>query len=243
MNPHAIFGSRAAAILYTFAIGAWPLPTGSAQANEPGTLTLEAQPAKVAAGGVPISVKIGNSGGAPVRGVGLTVKGPPGLQTEIKPTALDRLEGGASAIAVVTTSGAVGQRPSALILEATGTSDAGDTVALATVDIATAEAAASLTLAGNTRLSDRSPADVLAIITNPGDAQVDGEVRAAAGGHDVRLAAAATAVSQAPVGTPLRISVPAHGTAIVFVQVTANAPLRRGVAPVVVTAALGALDE
>jgi hypothetical protein len=145
-----------------------------------------------------------------------------------------------SVLATVTTRGVPETQPAQLVVRADGRSDAGSTAALTSIDLVPAATAASLTLTGNTRLTDSSPADLVAVISNAGDASADVSVRATAGQHVVLLAPEGEDVAQAAPDEPLAMTVPARQSAVVLVQVQAEEPLRRGSTALVITATVRA---
>jgi hypothetical protein len=208
----------------------------AAVAATSGELSVETAPTKATSGNSVVTVRVANTGESPVRSITIHADGPPGVAAKVKPASFARLAGGSSVLATVSARGMPESRPALLVVRATGRSGAGRTAALASVELVAAEPAASLTLAGNTRLTDSSPADLVAVIANAADVPADVSVRGTAGQHDVRLALEGGDVARATPGAPLTMTVPARQSKVVLVQVRAHRPLRRGTTALVVTA-------
>lgn len=214
-----------------------PAPTAaSVTAAGPGELTIDTAPTEIGVANSVIAVRVANKGGGPVRAVAVEADAPPGVTATVVPPNLGRLAAGSSVLARITARGLPESRPAVLVVRVTGRSDAGPTAALTSVGLVAAEPAASLTLVGNSRLTDASPADLVAVVGNLADVPITVLVRATAGQHIVRLAAEVGDVGRAAPGVPLAMTVPARQSAVVLVQVQAHRPLRRGTAALVVTA-------
>jgi hypothetical protein len=149
-----------------------------------------------------------------------------------------RLAAGMSILATLTISGAPQARPGFVVVKAKGTTDTGAVTSLVTAELVASEAAASLTLVGNTRITDKSPADLEAVLTNLSEAPLKARLRAEAGDHDVRLAAKSGDLSKATANAQLSVDVPPRGAAVVAVRVEANHRVRRGKTPVVIIATI-----
>lgn len=211
--------------------------TANAVAATGGQLEVEAAPTQAnLTEGTVLTVRVANTGDGPVRGVGVTVKGPPGVAATVDPATLDTLAAGSSVLVTIRTHGVPERLPAHLVVQATGDADGGETAALTAVELVPAEVPASLTLTGNTRISDASPADVVAVVANESDVPAQVTVRAVAGRHPVRLAVEGTDVTEAQPNTPLELTVPPRQSRAVFVEVRADRPLRRGTTALVVTA-------
>lgn len=204
-----------------------------------GQLEVEAAPTQAAlTEGFVLTGRVANTGDGPVRGVAVTAEGPPGVAATVDPATLDTLAAGSSVLVTIRTQGVPERRPAHLIVQATGDADGGGTAALTVVELAPAEVTASLALTGNTRITDASPADVVAVVANGADVPAQVAVRAVAGRHPVRLAIEGADVTEAQPNTPLELTVPARQSRAVFVEVRGDRPLRRGTTALVVTAAV-----
>lgn len=204
----------------------------------PGELAVKAAPRKVSLANAAIAVQVANVGGGPVRSVRIAVDTPPGVRVIREPSAIARLVAGTSVLATITVLGSPGNSPAALVIRATGRSGAGETTAVTSVHLVPPEPDASLSLVGNTRLTDTSPADLMAVVGNLADVPISVSVRATAGQQVVRLARKGQDVTQSAPGAPLALTVPARRSAVVLVQVEAHLPLRPGTAGLVVIAAV-----
>ncbi|MCV7091824.1 hypothetical protein [Mycobacterium interjectum] len=146
------------------------------------------------------------------------------------------LNGHSSMLVTITAHGLPDRRPAGLVIRVSGQSASGSTVALATIDLVDAQPALSLTLAGNSRLTDSSPASLVAIIGNSSDVPITVSVRATAGRNEVRLAVQDKDGGSASVGSQLNdLQVDARQSKLVQIQVNARPPVRRGTTAVVVT--------
>ncbi|GAA3158877.1 hypothetical protein GCM10010531_07800 [Blastococcus jejuensis] len=213
-------------------LGLDPAPASAA----PGALAVEAAPAEVAPGDPAVLVRVSNTGTGPVTSLTLTAHGRAGVQGRLEPESVPRLEPGTSALATLTLDGVPATRPASVVVVVSGTTEGGETVAMTAVGLVAAESTTALALVGNTRLTDASPADLVAVVTNSGETAATVTVRADAGGHVVRLAAGDDDVSAARAGEPIELTVGPRATALVQVRVEAQRPLRRGAAGLVVTA-------
>jgi hypothetical protein len=146
-------------------------------------------------------------------------------------------------LATITVQGLPGDSPAALTIRVTGHTQAEETAAATSVQIVPPAPVASLSLVGNTRLTDASPADLVAVVANLADAPIDVSVRATAGAQVVRLAKAGKDVTKSAPGTPLAMTVPARQSAVVVVQVQAHGALRSGTVGLVVIAAIRTDDS
>lgn len=208
------------------------------RAAAPGVLTIKAVPANVSLANAAIVVQVANVGRGCVRSVRIEVDTPPGVRAVVKPLTISRLVAGTSMLVTITVLGSQGNSPAALVIRAIGRSDAGKATAVTSVYLAPPEPDALLSLVGNTRLTDVSPADLIAVVDNLADVPVNVSVRATAGQQVVRLAREGKDVTRAAPGAPLAMVVPARQSAVVLVQVTAHLPLRPGTVGLVVIAAV-----
>ncbi|MGW2892909.1 hypothetical protein ACWDDN_47985 [Streptomyces griseoruber] len=94
----------------------------------------------------------------------------------------------------------------------------------------------SLDLKGSDRVTDRSPADLVAVLTNSGDRSVSVSLRANAGRNPARTAISSEALDDAKDADATDVAIAARESALVFIQVRAAEPVRRGKVAVVVTA-------
>ncbi|MGX1266871.1 hypothetical protein [Streptomyces phaeoluteigriseus] len=85
-------------------------------------------------------------------------------------------------------------------------------------------------------MTDRSPADLIAVLTNSSDRSVSVSLRADAGRNPARTAISSEALDDAKDGDATDVAIAARKSALVFVQVRAGEPVRRGKVAVVVTA-------
>jgi hypothetical protein len=123
-------------------------------------------------------VRVANTGTGVVRSVVLEPQGPPGVTARAAPSVVPSLAPGTSALATLTISGVPTARPAFLVIRASGRADSGAVTSLATLELATPDAPASIALVGNTRITDKSPADLEAVITNLTDAPLQVHLRA-----------------------------------------------------------------
>ena len=151
-------------------------------AEGPGALTVEVVPAKVTVGGGSLLVRVANSGGAPVTGVSLDVKVPNTLRWVLDRRDLGTIGPGASALVALSLTGA----PGTAVVQAGGQSGDIPVSAAADVELAAGESH-TLSLVGNTRLTERSPAELRILVGNASDATVKVELSASAGRHRATL--------------------------------------------------------
>ena len=215
-----------------------PAMVGLALAADPAELIVEAVPSEASPANRTIVLRVANVGGGSVRSVRIGVDSPPGVSVMIEPSAIARLAAGSSTLALVTVRGFPGIGPAALVMRATGRSDAGEIAAVTSVHLVPPEPIASLSLVGNTRLTDVSPADLLAVVGNSAEVPINVLVRATAGQQTVRLAREGKDVAKSAPDAPLAMTVPPRQSATVLVRVEAHHPLRRGTVGLVVVAAI-----
>lgn len=211
-----------------------PLPVAAAPAG--GSLSVEAAPTKVASDGSVVTLRVANVGDSSIDAIEIAAQGPAGVTAVVEPAKLTALTAGASLLVQIAVSGLPERRPASIVVRATGRSGAADVAAVAVIEIASVEPAVSLVLTGNSRLTDASPADVVAVITNTADTPVDLSIRAMAGQHLVRLAAEQSDIVHAAPAKPMTMVVAARQSTVARVQVQAKRPLRRGTTSLVVTA-------
>ncbi|MFI6447849.1 hypothetical protein [Kitasatospora sp. NPDC050543] len=96
----------------------------------------------------------------------------------------------------------------------------------------------SLVLSGADRMTDRSPADITAVVTNPGDIEVEVDVSADAGRHEARVATKTANLGDKKTSNTVTLKVAPHSAALAFVEVRARQPTRLERAAVVVMAAV-----
>lgn len=94
----------------------------------------------------------------------------------------------------------------------------------------------SLQVRGSDRMTDHSPADLIAVVTNSSDTTVNVDVRADAGRNEVRLANKHSDLSKAPVGKPVTVHVAPQSAQLVFIEVRPQKPVHPGKAAAVVIA-------
>jgi hypothetical protein len=119
------------------------------------------------------------------------------------------------------------------VLRAVGISDGVASAAVAALPVKQAEPALSLTLGGGDRMTDQSPAEITAVLTNAADTPLAVALKASAGRNQVALGPPAAG---RPAAGPLCVLVPARAGVPVHVQVTAGDPVRRGTTLVFVSA-------
>ena len=204
---------------------------------DPGGLTIEAAPTEASLANPKVELRVANTGGGPVRSVKIEVDAPPGVSVVIEPSTIALLAAGASMLTRITIHGSPENSPAALVMRATGRSEVGETAAVTSIQLVQPNPVASLSLVGNTRLTDVAPADLVAVVGNLAQVPINVLVRATAGGQTVRLAREGSDVTQSTPGAPVIITVPARQSAVVLVQVEAHRPLRRGAVGLVVIAA------
>ena len=197
-----------------------------AAARAVGVLRVETAPVKVSPANPRLTVKLSNAGDAPITSIRLAVRAPAGVSAATTPGEMGPLAPGSSTLAEVTLTGSPQSRPASLVVEAAGRSGAVDVQAVTAVELVRAEPSATMTLAGNNRLTDRSPAEIVAVLTNSVDVPAEVTVRALAGPHRARLGGADP-------GAPLTLTVGARETATVPVVVEARDRLRRGTSALV----------
>ena len=200
-----------------------------------GELKVDAASTGAFVSGSAFTVRVANTGNGPVHDIAVDCDDPAGVITKIEPALIASLNGHSSMLATISTHGLPERNPARFVVRASGRSDAGPTVGLTTIDLQEAQPQASLELAGNTHLTDWSEATLVAIVGNSADVETDVTVRAIAGQNDVRLAVKGEDVGKAVVGTPVTVTVPAHESTVVLVQVTTTGRVRRGAVALVVT--------
>lgn len=215
-----------------------PVAVAMNRAAAPGVLTVKAVPTSVSLANTAIVVQVANLGGGCVGSVKIEVDTPSGVRAVVKPSIVPRLAAGTSILVTIAVLGSPGNSPAALVIRAIGRSGAGETTAVTSVYLVPPEPDALLSLVGNTRLTDVSPADLIAVVDNVADVPVNVSVRATAGQQVVRLAREGKDVTRAAPGAPLAMMVPARQSAVVLVQVKAHLPLRPGTVGLVVIAAV-----
>lgn len=94
----------------------------------------------------------------------------------------------------------------------------------------------SLDLKGADRVTDRSPADLIAVLTNNGGRSISVSLQAEAGRNPTRTASSSELLDDAKDGGSTDVDIAARESALVFVRVRAGEPVRRGKVAVVVTA-------
>ncbi|MFI1700297.1 hypothetical protein ACH419_30545 [Streptomyces bobili] len=94
----------------------------------------------------------------------------------------------------------------------------------------------SLAIAGADRMTDRSPADLTAVVTNASAAAVTVHVQADAGRNPARVAKSSSELAHAADGNTISVQVNASSSTLVYVQVKALDPVRRGKVSVAVIA-------
>ncbi len=226
-------GIVAAFVLFavSFAI---PPPASAAT----GRLTVDVAPARATPGNGHVAVRVTNTGDAAVEGVAVSATAPPGVTAAVEPATATALPPGASLLASLTVTGAPPSRPASVVVTAAGRTGATGTAAMATVDLVAAEPAVSLTLTGNTRLTDNSPADVVAVLASASDVTARVSVSADAGPHRIQLTAQGSP-ERAMDDAPLHLTLQPRQSTLVRVTVIAESPLRRGSTALVVTAEIG----
>lgn len=186
--------------------------------------------------GMSFSVRISNTGGIAITGVRVSAAAPEGVIATPTPALIETLNPGASKLVELSLQGSPSRRPASLEIIAIGTTDGVDTSSVVSVSLVDTEPVVALTVTGNTMLSDESPADLMVVVQNKGDTSADVTLRAFAGHHTVRLAQQDDDVAKVAIGTILKISIPANSASSALLRVEAKPPLRRGSAPVMVTA-------
>lgn len=206
-----------------------------------GSLTLEASTEETNPGSS-LTVRVANDGAGPVTAVELSLAAPEGVEATITPDRIPTLPAQASVLAVVSLSGAPTTGLRRVEVMATGASASGRTGAVASIEIAPIEPAVTMTIAGNTRLTDASPADLVVVLRNAGVEEVAVSLRGSAGQHTVRLARDGEDLSQPGLGREVDLQVPGRSSALVQARVEAAGPVRRGAAALVMTAQVIAPD-
>lgn len=186
--------------------------------------------------GMSFSVIVSNSGDTAVTDVRLSTTAPEGVATEPVPALIAKVDPGASKLVKVITQGSPSRRPASLEIAAIGTTNGIGTSAVVAVNLIDSQPMVTLTITGNTTLSDTSPADLLVVAENNGGTSANVTLRAFAGQNVVRLARQDEDVSNAAAGSPMKLVLPANSTENVLLQVESKPPLRRGSAPAMVSA-------
>ncbi|HEX9992981.1 MAG TPA: hypothetical protein VGB14_08650 [Acidimicrobiales bacterium] len=207
-------GGVVAAVLVLVAPGA----ADAQEAPGPGSLTVEAAPAEVTAAAGTALVRVANGGGSPVTGVTVEAVPPDGTTVTPRETRLGTLPAGGSTLVELR----LGGTPGVVAVRADGTAGAVAVAAAATVEL-TVPAPSTIAIVGNTRLTERSPADLQVVVTNAGDTTAEVELTADAGDHTATLER--TSLSVAP-----------RSAERVGLTVEADDELRRGAVGVVVRA-------
>ncbi len=209
-------------------------------ATAPGTIELSIAPDELAPATNSATLLLSNSGDGPVRDLAVEIDAPAGVDVKVEPEAIALLAPRTSTLLTLTIAGQPALRPATLVVRASGATDAGPAAALATIALIQAAAPVSLALAGNTRMTESSPADLQAVVANLTDAPLAVTLRAEAGAHQARLAVVEEQAADARPANPVSLTVAPRGTAIVFVRVDADGVVRRGKIAVVVTASVTA---
>jgi hypothetical protein len=189
-----------------------------------GPLSVEVVPAKVTLGGGTAVVRVANGGGAAVTGVVLEVDAPAALTSTLDRTDIGTLASGGSALVTLSLTGT----PGTAVVTARGQAGEIPVSAAAAVELA-AMAPHTLTLVGNTRLTERSPADLRVVVANASDTTVHVELSASAGRHRATLDRRSFELGPREV-TDVGLTVKSAGT------------LRRGAVGVVVQATITGAD-
>jgi hypothetical protein len=219
------------------AVGGAAAPASASLSTEVGvgSLVIEAA-AQETPPGSSVTVSVANVGEGPVTSVELTLAPPEGVEATITPATIPALAAGTSILAVVALSGEPSTELRRVEVRATGASTSGATSSVTSIEIASSQPAVTMSIAGNTRLTDASPADLVAVLSNAGPERVRIALRGSAGQHDVRIAAEGDDVALSDPGGVLEVEVPSDGAAVVQVRVEADGPVRRGSAALVLTA-------
>lgn len=152
-----------------------------------GTLALEAVPAKVPIGTDRATVRVANAGDAPVSDLRLVADAPRGVTIAFAADAAKDLVPGSSALVPMTVTGRPRSLPAVITVKATGTSGGVPVSAVTGVELVSSEPPATIALVGNTRLTERSPADLRVVVTNGSDAPVTVALHATAEPHKATL--------------------------------------------------------
>lgn len=210
-----------------------PVPGATAEAPAPGKLELTVLPGEVTPGSGDVTVLVSNSGKAPLTEVILKLGRPDGVAAGIEPSSFEELLPGSSAIAILTIEGPAQSQEGSVVIR--GTAFSGPPVAaVASVKLLAAQPQISLTLVGNTRVTEASPADLTAVIGNLTDAEIEVTLTGHAGIHSVAFAEPS---GDDYAAGPAVVTLPPHATVPVPVEVEAGGLLRRGKVGVAVTAA------
>ncbi|WP_331729234.1 hypothetical protein OG592_43530 (plasmid) [Streptomyces avidinii] len=94
----------------------------------------------------------------------------------------------------------------------------------------------SLVLSGADGITDRSPANLTAVVTNDSERAVVVEVRADAGNNHVRVARSTAGARAVETGKSVSVKMAPHTSELVFIEVRTQKPVRRGKAALVVIA-------
>ncbi|MGA8047575.1 MAG: hypothetical protein WCA30_15045 [Dermatophilaceae bacterium] len=228
-------------LLVTAGAGGAAAPAASAVTTDVavGSLTVAAA-AQETPPGSSVTVSVANPGDGPVTGVELTLATPDGVEATITPSGIPTLAAKTSVLAVLTVSGEPTTELRRVEVLATGTATSGPTSAVTSIAIAPVEPAVTMSIAGNTRLTDASPADLVAVLRNAGAEPVRIRLGGTAGEHDVRLAAEGDDVALADPGAELEVELTSEGAAVVQVRVETDGPVRRGSVALVLTAGVTA---
>ncbi|MGN7150372.1 hypothetical protein ACTHQ6_15415 [Arthrobacter sp. SAFR-179] len=234
LSPVVLAALAATTITVTASSGAAVagLPSTSSQG---GQLTA-AVAVSDAADDMSFSIKIENVGDAAVNNVRMSVRAPEGVVADLVPALIETLAPGASKLIELTPQGSPSRRPASLEIAAVGTTNGVDTSAVVAVSLVDTAPVVAVTVTGNTILSDTSPADLLVVAENKGDAVAKVTLRAFAGQNSVRLAQQDGDIAKAATGTTLTMSILANSSSSALLRVEAKPPLRRGSASAVITA-------
>lgn len=203
--------------------GSDPTPIRGAQGG--GALALEAAPEKLAGASALAAVRLANTGDAPVTGITVRIDVPPGIAATVAPPDVETLQPGGSMLLNVTSTGLPERRPAAIVVRAEGMSGAVPTAAVVVLEHVAPEDVVTLALTGNTKISDRSAAELRVVVTNTSDAPVT--VTFSDDDAHPRIEFEPTHVTLQP-----------RATRKVAVTVHRNGALRRGTLGVVVHAAV-----
>jgi hypothetical protein len=143
-------------------------------------MTVEVVPPTATSGGGAM-VRVANTGGTPLTGVVLDVEAPTTLTWALDRTDIGTLPPGGSALVALALDGMA----ATAVVSARGR--AGDIPVGAAAAVELGSAPHTLALVGNTRMTDRSPADLVVVVTNAADATVNVELSASTSGGRATL--------------------------------------------------------
>jgi hypothetical protein len=213
-----------------------PAPRAAPAPAEPGQIDVSVAPATVDREARDATVRVANPGTAPITGLIVDAPAPAGV-TVTWPTlrtggrSLPSLAPGASTLVPITVDGFPAAAPGSVTIRVRGTSAGVPVTGVASLSFAADKAPLTLALHGGTAMTDRSPAEITAVLVNSSAAPVRVRLTAVAGHHEVRM-------GSDPAGAPLCLAIAGQSSATVQLQVTASDPVRRGTAALLVTAAV-----